>query len=278
METDVTTNVSTQSNKLPKAPLIEAIFELRWALETRGQPGMQRDPGFRILLGRYFDRIREKFPVTEDLPTSEIPEELTAYAVRHRFRADHDAWPVTQIGPGILTVNETEGYTWPGFQSLVMEAQAALFEAYPSERALEPVRTELRYIDAIPFNPQKLDVLEYLKENLHTNVTVDQDLFDECVVRTSPTDMNLKLGFPLARPKGIGIISFAIGKKGDEPSIIMNTVVRSLNDDAPKQATGIEEWIDQAHAVTHKWFFTLIRGRLRSIFEGHDDNQHRSDF
>ena len=40
---------------LPNKPLVEAIFEFRWALQSN--PAGGHDPGFRILLGRFYDRV-----------------------------------------------------------------------------------------------------------------------------------------------------------------------------------------------------------------------------
>ena len=51
-----------ERHPLENKPLVEAIFELRWALEAQ-QPGIALDPGFRIFLGRYYDRVRAEYQI-----------------------------------------------------------------------------------------------------------------------------------------------------------------------------------------------------------------------
>src|SRR5437870_557567 len=101
-----------EPRELRHKPLAEAIFELRWALGTGSSTGFEHDPGFRIFLGRYYDRVHQQYPFVVDLPTAQVPEDMTAHVVRHQFRARQNGWPLTQIGPGILTVNHNEEYTW----------------------------------------------------------------------------------------------------------------------------------------------------------------------
>lgn len=93
---------------LANKPLVEAVFELRWALKKNGP--LTSDPGFQLFQGRYYDRIKETFPFAKSLPAAEVPEAMTGHTVRQQFRASEEGWPVTQIGPGILTVNETVAY------------------------------------------------------------------------------------------------------------------------------------------------------------------------
>ena len=69
---------------LPNKPLGEAIFELRWALDTTDQ-GLHHDPGFRILLGRYYDGLREHYPHIQDLPISQMPDDMAASADWPRY-------------------------------------------------------------------------------------------------------------------------------------------------------------------------------------------------
>src|SRR3972149_3965752 len=154
----MTTDNSFKDDRLPNKPLAEAIFELRWALDEKRVQGLAVDPVFRLLVGRYYDRVKADYPNVVDLPTAQIPEELTSYAVRHQFRASKDGWPVTQLGPGIVTVNETTGYSWATFKPRLLSAISALFESYPNEIApCVPSEVMLRYINAIPL-PEATDI------------------------------------------------------------------------------------------------------------------------
>jgi hypothetical protein len=56
------------------------------------------DPGFQILLGRFYDKVSTDFPELENLPASNVPEQMMPSVVRHRFRKAKDAWPLIQLG------------------------------------------------------------------------------------------------------------------------------------------------------------------------------------
>jgi len=265
----MTQDLIPQPHELANKPLVEAIFELRWALESYEQPGIQRDRGFRILLGRYYERVRQDYPKVRDLPLSDIPEGLTPHAVRHQFWAGEGIWPVTQIGPGIVTVNDTEGYKWSEFQPRVMKAVEAVFDSYPLEVApLRPIRAELRYINALAFDPAQDDFFVYLERSLHTKISVDPCLFDDRMGPNKPVGLHLRLAFPLSQPRGVGLFSFSDGQRDGQSAIIWTIVVRSLEQDAPQQPKRLKEWLDAAHELADKWFFTLARGSLMLIFEG----------
>ena len=253
--------------RLRNNPLAETVFELRWSLQPSG-PGMQSDPGFRLLLGRYYDRVRENYPFAEDLPSAQVPEEITAHTVRHRFRAGKDQWPVTQIGPGIMSVNETEGYTWKQFKPRLIAAVAALFDAYPSDIApLKPTVVKLRYVNAVPFDPSTQDVVRFLEENLHTKIEIDPTLRADAQLGSEPSELNLTLALPLEQPQGTGTLVFATGSRGGRPSIIWQITVRSTEDKAPSKSEDFAGWLEDAHSVVKRWFTTLCHGPLLRSFE-----------
>ena len=255
------------AENLPNKPLGEAIFELRWALQSLEQ-GRQHDPGFRILYGRFYDRLSKDYPFIEDLPVSQVPEDMIPYVVRHRFRPSNNAWPVAQIGPGIMAVNDTENYTWRRFEPRVQTAIEALFEAYPSSLSeLTPVGVQLTYINAILFDPLQQSMIHFLRDNLHVSIDVEPELFENQEVAQNPLKLNLNIEFPLAKPKGMGILRFSTGKKHQNPALVWQIVIHSDKDSTPKDKDGLGIWLKDAHDVAEKWFFTLIRGKLRETFE-----------
>ena len=96
---------------LQNKPLVEAIFELRWKLEERS-PGIKIDPHYKILVGAMYEKVKDRYPFPEQMPTVNIPDEMAAHVVQHRFRKAENEWPLVQVGPGIVTLNDTHGYTW----------------------------------------------------------------------------------------------------------------------------------------------------------------------
>lgn len=266
-------NEIPQPRPLANKPLVEAIFELHWGLQST-RPGLPpQDLGFRIFLGRFYDRVRFDYPHLQDLPTTQVPEELTAHTVRHQFRVGQGQWPLTQVGPGILSVNETAGYDWATFQPRLMRAIRALFDSYPTDVApFVPQMVQLRYIDAIPYNPSEMNPTRFLAELLHTTVTVDPKLFDDPKTANQATDVNLNLTFPLQKPTGVGVLAFSTGLKEGQPSIVMQITIRSEDSGVPKQPDAYEQWLNDAHSVVDKWFFTLCRGPLLKSFEATNAN------
>ena len=91
-------------------PLVEAIFELRWKLL---QPDPQRPPevdkNYKLAVGALFAKLHDDYPDHEPLPSSALPDEISAYVVQHRFKTRGSGWPLVQVGQGIMTVNDVPG-------------------------------------------------------------------------------------------------------------------------------------------------------------------------
>src|SRR4051812_29683462 len=206
----MTTDIIPESHDLANKPLVEALFELRWKPDetpSRGQTA------FRLLFGRYYDRIRGTYPEVEDLPASQVPEGLTPNIVRHRFRSGPNEWPLTQIGPGILTVNETEKYKWDPFRERIGESLRALFEGYPTDISpFVPTRVELRYINILPFDVGNGRITEFIAENLHTNIILDEKLFDGPRDTGREMGLDFSVSIELKKPAGIGTLMFGTGE------------------------------------------------------------------
>lgn len=254
---------------LTKKPLVEAIFELRWKLETTGDPAGGRDPGFKILLGRYFDLVRSRYPTLVDLAATQVPEDLVPHAVRHQFRSGPEAWPLLQLGPGILTVNETAGYSWATFKPRLHDAISALFKSYPADlHSFTPTQVVLRYLNALPVDPRETPLIAFLRDKLHTQITLAPALGETVQDLDSPVGMNLSLLVPMKGPAGVCGMSFVTGKSLDRPALIWQLEAQARDADTPQDAQGLSQWLEEAHSVIEKWFFTLSAGELLNGFKG----------
>lgn len=252
---------------LKNKPLVEAIFELRWELQEP-MPKMKIDPQYKILIGRIYERVSEEYSFHEQLPTAAIPDEIAGYVVQHRFRKDKDKWPLIQIGPGIITVNDTEGYVWEDFEKRIIQAVNTLFEAYPdAENSLKVNGLLLRYIDAIVFDFEKEDIFSFLRDPLKTNINLYQELFEGTGVEKLASGFDSRFSFPAVKPKGVVHLRFARGKKRELDALIWETMVQSIAEDVPKTKEEIAIWIKGAHDLTDDWFFKLIEGELLRRFE-----------
>lgn len=252
---------------LGNKPLVEAIFELKWDLQE-SVSGMGTDPYYKLLIGGIYERIKDEYPFHEQLPTATMPDELAAYVIQHRFRKNENGWPLIQIGPGIITFNDTEGYTWENFKESSIRMLNTLFETYPDAEAnLNVDGLLLRYIDATAFDFENDDILVFLKEQLKTEINLYQKLFEGTEVSNLPLGFDMRFSFSSAKPKGNVHLRFGRGKKEDSDALMWETVVQSVAEDIPKDAEGIVTWITEAHDLTDDWFFKLIEGELQTRLE-----------
>jgi uncharacterized protein (TIGR04255 family) len=264
MSTDITV---PGTEDLKNKPLLEAILEVQWELES-ATPGMGVDPHYKILLGSLYDRVRDLYPEHEELPTASIPDEMSPHLVKHRFRRAPNGWPLMQIGPGIMTVNDTQGYTWPDFSERARTAIEKLFASYPKPSALKVQSLLLRYVDAVDFDIQTNDVFDFLKDKMRVAISLPADLFADGSVTATPWQFNWQASFGCQRPKGMVQVRFATGTREKKPVLLWETMVLSGGDDVPSLPAGFSEWIEAAHCITHAWFFRLIKGELERRFRG----------
>jgi len=252
---------------LTKKPLVEAIFELRWKLQ-KPTPDIRLDPHYKLLIGRLYNKFEEDYPYHEQLPTATMPDEIAGYVVQHRFRSEKDGWPLIQIGPGVITVNDTEGYIWEDFNKKIKKAVSSLYEVYPeSDKNLIINRLLLRYIDAIPFDFDKNDITKFLKKKLKTEINIYNRLFDNTQVQGLPLSLDLRFSFISNKPKGAVHLRFVKGKRKGSSALIWETMVESVDDNVPKIKNDIFKWVSNAHDLTDDWFFKLIEGDLVKEFE-----------
>jgi len=252
---------------LKNKPLVEAIFELRWKLQEPAQ-GMKIDPHYKILIGRIYDRVKDEYPFHEQLPTATMPDEIAGYVVQHRFRKDKNKWPLIQVGPGIITLNDTEGYVWEDFEKRIRKLIDVLYEAYPgSENNLKVNGLLLRYIDAVDFDYEKENLFKFLEEKLKVSIQIHELLFKETGVDNLPLHIDLRFSFPSTRPKGAIYLRFVRGKIKNIDALIWETMVQSIGEDVPNNKEEIIAWVESAHSLTDDWFFKMIEGELLRRFE-----------
>lgn len=249
--------------QLPNKPLVEAILELQWHVSPE-----QGDPHYTLFPGRLYDRVVSLYPFHEPLPTAIIPQPVIQNIVQHRFRSKENGWPLIQIGPGIVTLNDTEGYTWRDFGQRAKELVENVFQTYPKPEELRFTSLLLRYIDAVEFDYTAGDVFRFLEDKLRTKIVLPFELFNNVPVDRVSTGFNFQAVFPTSVPKGSIGVRFATGTHHDKSALIWETAVRSRDDDLPKIPDGFGEWVEAAHRLTDDWFFKLIEGELERRFAG----------
>ena len=249
--------------QLLNKPLVEAIVELQWHVSPD-----QGDPHYTLFPGRLYDRVASLYPFHEPLPASIIPQPVIQNIVQHRFRSKENSWPLIQVGPGIVTFNDTEGYTWENFGQQAKELVQNVFQTYPKPEELRITSLLLRYIDAVELGNVRSDVFHFLEDKLKTKIVLPSELFDNVPVDKVPTGFNFRADFAATNPKGSIAVRFATGTRQDKPSLIWETAVHSRGADIPEMPDGFGDWVEAAHRLTDDWFFKLIEGELERGFVG----------
>jgi uncharacterized protein (TIGR04255 family) len=253
--------------QLKNPPLVEVILEARWELQNGPVPETKIDRNYALLLGKLHDKLSSQYPFHEQLPQASIPDEISPYIVKHRFRHKKDEWPLIQLGPGVLTVNHTKKYTtFDEFCPLAVSAVKHLFNVYPQPEILKIASFVLRYIDAKEFDYQKEDILSFLRDKMGVPVSLPDKLFDNTGVKKIPRNFTWTSSFTCTNPRGLATLKFATGLSNGKPAIVWEQIVKSAHDEVPEMPDGFQKWIQDAHKVTECWFLSLIEGELEREF------------
>lgn len=250
---------------LSKKPLVEAIFELRWELPEI-EEGVKKDIYYPILIGALYEKVKDEYPFHEELPTSKIPHDMAEYIVQHRFRRMKDGWPLIQLGPGIISINDTDSYTWESFRERIFKIIDELYRSYPDPSKLNLDGLLLRYIDAVKFDFSKDNVFNFLREKMKIDVKIYEKLFNGGVNQI-PIGIDLRFAFVSNNPQALVNMRFTRAKKDDEDALTWETIVRAEKKKIPATIEGIKNWIDQAHGLADDWFFKIIEGELLERFK-----------
>jgi uncharacterized protein (TIGR04255 family) len=192
---------------------------------------------------------------------------MVAGIVQHRFRTGKEQWPLVQLGPGILTVNDTEGYKWLDFKERAIKGVNAFCEVYPDGDDLKIRSIVLRYINALEFNFDEDDILEFLKDRLKIEVALHSWLFEDTPVNRLPLEVDFRSAFVCDHPKGVIRLRLARGKRHQKDALIWEMIFDTRGNDIPELPVQLRGWLDEAHHIIEDWFFKLIEGDLEQRFE-----------
>lgn len=264
---------SKVKNEIPvllNSPLVEAIFEIRWELQGDQQTGRFRDVAYPMMYGRIYEHLKEEFPLIEDLPSVQAHPEMSPYVVRHRLRKERNGWPLIQIGPGILTINIAKEYSWSTFKNLILRLMQAILDLYPvGMKPLNFIKTELRYINGIPFDQTQENPIDYLAQKLHMKIDVDQEIFEKNGIVNRPNTLNLNLSYPTFRPVGNLALSVNLGQVELKPAYIFQTMIQSVGEMVSQEEDSMQIWLSQSHELAENCFLSLCKGSLMQRFCGH---------
>ncbi len=240
-----------------KSTILEVIFEVRWQLTQVPNSPALRDPGYPLVYGRLYDRVKGRFPIVEDLPTTQVPPEANPYVVRHRLRKTKEGWPLMQIGPGIVTVNEGSEFEWKAFKEDASNGYEGVRQFFPSAQVpLKFLKVELRFIHGYQFEGS---ATEFMAKSLNTQVKLDSALFPADKVGDKQEGLLLNVGYTLKKPTGQGMLSFSLGQVEGKQAIVQQSLIQTAGEDTPQDLVELGRWLDDAHALATHWTKTLTK-------------------
>jgi len=240
-------------SKLPNAPLIEIILELRWDVKNKNELSK-----VQYLYGDIYSELKHKYPYRESIVPPEIPIEVFINQPVHRFRKAINQYPLFQVGPGIITLNTTDKtYFWEEFSKSYDELVDSLLKVFPfgSEEKLTP---SILFIDFFPFDFNLDDVYTYISEKF--NISYKQSFLENQFL---PIDLNI--GFFYELPNGKLSITFQKGKNNlFQDGIVLQT--RMSGKPISSKRSEVSLWTMEAHDICSDLFKSLTEGELYESF------------
>ena len=259
--------------RLPNAPLVEVVFEMRWALqgEPNALPFLSTDPGFFHLI--------KTFPVRADrlgFPDQRKAGEQIPYSVVARFYPAPDRnFPLLQIGPGIFAVNQSAEYEWRAFKKQVIAATRALLVSYPvlPNASLAPTRLELRYIDVMNQSLSgATDLVSFINANTTMRIVLPGYLQEKSVF-AGEFDGRVLIQRPLKKWKSsIFAADIASGSTSGNTIVRLESKVITDGKGIPplRKATpflkDLDRWLEFARGVTSPFFKDYVTPALMNKF------------
>lgn len=259
---------------LKDAPLIEAIFELRWGRLTQQADGAVSfqfgEEDINFFFGQFkkvaadaglahHERANPFVPVVSPPP----------HVVIHRFMQQPNSWPCYQVGLGVFTANQVnEGYDWPSFKGAILRGLDLLERGHPlGLKGLMPIGAELKYQDAFFLDKEGNDI-EFFKRKLDIGLTLPADLLQHPNLTPGVTLPSLAMSFQSNTPKGVLLVDIKKALINGRSGFLMETVLRSAEAQAPRfNAASLSTWLDGAHQLQRHAFASMINPAFKRTFQ-----------
>ena len=241
-------------SKLPKAPLIEIVLELRWKITNKADLSH-----IQYLYGDIYSELKHKYPFRESIVPTDIPLDILINQPVHRFRTSNNDYPLFQVGPGLITLNTIDSkYFWETFSKDAEELLVTFLKVFPevNNNKLTP---SILFLDFFPFDFEKNDVYKYVNDKFNI-------VFSQSFIPNEKYPMDINIGFYYEIQIGDLSVTFQKGKNSSQQDgIILQTRIngKPLNPVMEE----ISAWIEKSHDVCSKLFRELTKGELYESFK-----------
>jgi uncharacterized protein (TIGR04255 family) len=258
---------------LSNAPLIEAIFEIRWG-------NLKIDPvskGKELFFSRdeidfFFGKFRT---IAESVGFSHVerifPEEAPPipHLVCFRFRKSPNTWPCYQIGIGVFSVNQVnDGYEWELFKQDILNGIDYLDRGHPvSLEELPFIRMDLRYRDGLLFKEGDSPI-NFLNKNMEIELKLPNDFVESELLSDPISGTKISFNLKTVKPEGSLIINLSQGTINARPGFILDAITRCTKNDVAKlNKTIIRDWLEETHEIQRHAFRKLINPMFARSFQ-----------
>lgn len=240
-------------SKLPYAPLLEVIYELRWAI-----PDAKDLADFQYLHGDLYNAQKQFYPFREKLIPFDIPLQLFVSNPIYRFRSVENGYPLFQLGPGVLSLNTVdEKYHWDDYFKSCKQLTNSFIEVYSKSKELK-FKPSLIYVDFFEFDFEGKNIIDFINGKLNIN-------FGQKFYQTKVYPESVSGSFIYKTKIGKLEVSFNTGKNqlGDE-GLVLKTQLNGT--DLDSNTTSIFEWLEIAHEFSINLFKEMTKGELYNSF------------
>lgn len=253
-----------------KAPLIEVIVEIHWALKPLGSaPNAAIDPYYDLFREAFLENCKAELPIVEQLVPAEIPAEFVSDQPHLRLRPEKAGWPLVQIGPGVMTINIVPPYAgWAEFKRFIERAFDLLYRSYPmAKKTLQPLRAHLRYIDVFDAKYGLDGFSNFVDTHLGAAKPIRPEVVEELAENpkeiTYTTDSRFAVKSPVGSTARVRIVP---GQSGGRDAVVLE-----LHCDGPMSGgyqlkETLLSWYDEAHTTLHVLFDKTTSAELKAQF------------
>jgi uncharacterized protein (TIGR04255 family) len=228
--------VKYKREPLTRAPLIEAVFEVR--------ASCQASPA--LIPGAIYGRLKKRFPVSETAGVINIEPPEARFGSVQRF-LNEQRTRLVQCGPEMFSVNVLGDYgEFPEYEALIREALEAFYaEAQPTKLK----RLGIRYINLL----KEEAIASAGGRPLRTDVAFPSDVL--------PSQDSIAYRGVFSFPKDNGVLGLAVanphqlpdGRRGcllDLDFFVENPTFRAVDDCLP--------WAKRGHDVVYDAFRSIL--------------------
>lgn len=239
-----------------KAPLLEAVFEIRFT---------QRASWDLTIPGLIYERIKGRFPQKERRVAQEIgivvgPEGLTQQARTSELSLffQQDRKMLVQVGPRVVSLHCLRPY--PGW-GLFKESIAEIYNAIENVVEIKELeRIALRYINMIEIDEKRIEPKDYFNIYIFLGEQLPQDM----------VHFNIECVFPYEEGRDVCRIQFTTPFPTTPTPTGINFLLDIgyfLANPESIRSEQVLEWLEMAHQRIQNIFEGSITDKLRKLFQ-----------